>query len=512
MTTPLSVLIVEDTEDDALFVVRELRRGGFEVDSRRVQMADEMKAALSEEKWDVVISDYMLPGFGALEALEIAREACGDIPFIIVSGQIGEGVAVDALKAGADGYTTKDNLARLVPAVQREIRSAEVRRSRARAEAELRESQERYRQIVETATEGIWMLDGDGNTTYVNRQLADMLGYSPQEMLGTNISRHIAVESSLELRGILAGSALGDRLTSDLRFTGRDRRDVWTLFSSTAVCDDQGECAGYLGMLADITPRKNAERALQEAYSHEHRIADVLQRALLADVVRQVGPYRILSRYEPALDEAAVGGDFYDVFPLSERRVGILMGDVSGKGLQAAVYTAMARFMVRAYSHIDCDPTYVLAHLNSALHAHTPTELFVTLFFGVLDIETNSLVHAAAGHESTLLLREDGEVEALEATGPVAGAFNACEYGSGTHYLRPGDVLVAYTDGITEARTGSRMFGLEGIEQVLVDCAGKSGEEIIDELFARASAAAGGRLRDDAAVLVITAREESQME
>jgi DNA-binding response OmpR family regulator len=127
MSKPLHILIVEDSEDDALLLIRELRRGGFDPVSERVETPDAMRDSLEKRQWDIVISDYLMPRFSGLAALEIVRQSGLDLPVIIVSGNIGEDIAVGAMKAGAHDYIIKGNLARLVPAVQRELREAEAR-------------------------------------------------------------------------------------------------------------------------------------------------------------------------------------------------------------------------------------------------------------------------------------------------------------------------------------------------------------------------------------------------
>ncbi len=127
MSTPLHVLIVEDSEDDALLLERVLRRGGYDVTAERVCTAEAMQAALQNRAWDVVISDHSMPQFSSTGALTLLQGRWLDLPFIIVSGCIGEEVAVAAMKAGANDYILKSNLTRLVPAVERELREAENR-------------------------------------------------------------------------------------------------------------------------------------------------------------------------------------------------------------------------------------------------------------------------------------------------------------------------------------------------------------------------------------------------
>lgn len=145
MKKNLRLLLVEDSEDDALLLLRELRHAGFELVSARVDSAAAMAAALEDEVWDVIVSDYRMPQFTGLAALKLMQERGLDLPFILVSGAIGEDIAVQAMKAGAHDYLLKGSLARLAPAVERELRDAEARRQRKRAEAALRESEEQLR-------------------------------------------------------------------------------------------------------------------------------------------------------------------------------------------------------------------------------------------------------------------------------------------------------------------------------------------------------------------------------
>jgi len=159
MKKPLRVLVVEDSEFDAKMLIRLLNRGGYETIYERVQTADAMGAALAGKEWDLVLSDYNLPGFNATLALQLLQATQLDIPFIIVSGGIGEDVAVAAMKSGASDYLMKGNLARLVPAVERELRDAAVRHARRKAENEVRESEQRYRLLWETATDAILLMD-----------------------------------------------------------------------------------------------------------------------------------------------------------------------------------------------------------------------------------------------------------------------------------------------------------------------------------------------------------------
>src|SRR5206468_1460402 len=137
LTPPVRVLLIEDSEDDATLVVRALTRGGYDVVSERVDTSHALEAALARQMWDLAVADYTMPHFSGTAALRIVRDHDADMPFIFVSGTIGEDAAVEAMKTGAHDYIMKGNLKRLVPAVERELREASVRRDRRRVEQRL---------------------------------------------------------------------------------------------------------------------------------------------------------------------------------------------------------------------------------------------------------------------------------------------------------------------------------------------------------------------------------------
>jgi two-component sensor histidine kinase/ActR/RegA family two-component response regulator len=152
MPIPLRLVLVEDSEDDALLVERELRRGGFDPAVSRVETLDRLREVLGEGAWDAVLADFRLPGFTGLDALRAVQAAGLDVPFLLISGVIGEETAVEAMKAGVHDYLRKGDYARLVPALERELRDAGVRRERRRAEAELTQYREHLEELVRERT------------------------------------------------------------------------------------------------------------------------------------------------------------------------------------------------------------------------------------------------------------------------------------------------------------------------------------------------------------------------
>jgi PAS domain S-box-containing protein len=187
MPKPLHILIVEDSEDDSLLLIRQLRRAGYEPIYERVETPETMRAALARKHWDIIVSDYLMPHFSGVAALELLKSTGLDLPFIIVSGNIGEDIAVEAMKAGAHDYIIKGSLARLSPAVERELREAETRRNRKQTEDQLDQSRRRLAETLETINEGFFTLDNDWRFTYVNNEASEMWGKDKRDLIGTTL-------------------------------------------------------------------------------------------------------------------------------------------------------------------------------------------------------------------------------------------------------------------------------------------------------------------------------------
>jgi PAS domain S-box-containing protein len=314
---PLRVLIVEDSEDDAELLLFELRRGGFEVDYRRVQTAAAMREALRPNAWDVVVSDFSMPDFTAVDALEVLRASGLDLPFILVSGTIGEETAVQGLKAGANDFLTKGRLARLIPAIERELREAQVRRDRRRAREALRESELKYRRIVETAQEGIWVFDASYRTTYVNARMAKMLGTTAEAIAGAAFDQFLDEESKTVEIFKPPANSLGEHHV--LKLKRRTGGEFWASVSSNLMTDDTGRQLGALAMITDITEQRQLQAQLMTsdrmvsmgmlAAGVVHEIHNPLA-AVLANLDLAIGDLSGLGTTGPSHDEVstALGG------------------------------------------------------------------------------------------------------------------------------------------------------------------------------------------------------------
>ena len=263
------ILMVEDSEDDALLALRALRRGGFEVTYRRVQTAAELTAALAEGHWDAVLSDYNLPGFNGIRALDIFRSAGLDIPFIVISGTIGEETAVDLMKAGASDYIMKHNLARLAPALDRELKEAQ-RRAEGRSvnrERELAmEEVHKLSQAIAQSPVSVLITDRQGLIEYVNPYFCQTSGYGFDELIGRNPriiqSGTTPVQTYQQMwQALLSGQEWRGEMVN--RKKSGDL--YWERIVASPITDAGGEITHYIGVKEDITQQKCSELELRRA-------------------------------------------------------------------------------------------------------------------------------------------------------------------------------------------------------------------------------------------------------
>ena len=263
MSTSICVLIVEDSQSDTFLEVHELRRSGYDPIFERVETAKAFTAALAQRTWDIVIADYSMPHFDGLTALRLLQESGLDLPFILVSGAIGEETAVAAMKAGAHDYVMKDNLARLGPTVRRELHEAQVRLARQQAEKALQESEEKYRLLVENAQEAI-VVAQDGLLKFVNPKGLEFAGYSQQEMASMPFAEMIHPDDRETTLQTYLKYLRGEESPPiyQLRFVDKFGSIKW-LESNVVLVTWEGRPA-TLSFLSDITERRRAEEALRQ--------------------------------------------------------------------------------------------------------------------------------------------------------------------------------------------------------------------------------------------------------
>jgi PAS domain S-box-containing protein len=310
MASTLRVLIVEDDENDALLLARQLRKGGLEVEFQRVDTEAAMAAACDARTWDVVISDVSMPRFTAAAALALVRQRQGDCPFIVVSGVIDEEMAVSLLRSGAHDFILKGRLARLVPAVERELREWHTRRARHEAEEARRVSEERYALAARGANDGIWDWDVVAGAVYLSPRWKGILGHGDDE-IGTAPEEWLDRIHPDNRAGVRAGIAAHlaqevPHLAVEHRLRHRDGGWRWVLARGVAVRHEDGTPCRMAGSLTDITAGKQAEQALRQA-------KDELEGALMAKTrflaaashdLRQ--PFQSMRLYQHMLAEKVV--------------------------------------------------------------------------------------------------------------------------------------------------------------------------------------------------------------
>jgi diguanylate cyclase (GGDEF)-like protein/PAS domain S-box-containing protein len=253
--TRLRALIVEDSEDDALLLADQLKRAYFQLEWQRLDTEQALLEAL-EQEWDIVFSDYSMPYFSGARALEIVKRHAPDTPFIFVSGTIGEETAVAGMKAGAQDYVMKGNLARLVPAVHRELADARMRRERRSAEQTVR----KLSQVVEQAADSVFITDPQGRIQYVNPAFERLTGFTAAEAVGATPAliksgRHDATFFQRLWDTILAGRAFQDTLVNR-------RKDGALFYEEKTIAplfDDAMRISSFVSTGRDVTDKIRAE-------------------------------------------------------------------------------------------------------------------------------------------------------------------------------------------------------------------------------------------------------------
>jgi len=277
VNTPVKVLMIEDSEGDAKLTLRALKIGGFNVTHLRVQTAAAMKAGLEREPWDAIISDFQMPGFTGMDALNIFRSTGLDIPFILVSGTIGEEFAANAMKAGASDYVMKENLARLAPALERELKEAQDRAEHRLAQGALLDSEERFRQIAENIRDVFYLRDADSRRMlYVSPAYEEVWGRSCESLYANPQSWTDAIHpndrapASEKLKsGILAG-----KYEFTYRIVRPDGAIRLVKTRGYPVRDESGKIVRFAGVAEDITESSEAAQELKTSLEEFRTLAE----------------------------------------------------------------------------------------------------------------------------------------------------------------------------------------------------------------------------------------------
>ncbi|MEJ2757402.1 MAG: PAS domain S-box protein, partial [Anaerolineales bacterium] len=279
----LKVLILEDNQADALLIAHELKRAGFSIDWVRVDKAETFFSEL-QSKPDLILADYSLPQFNALEALAILKNEHLEIPFIVISGVITEETAVRCIKEGANDYLLKDRLGRLGTAVEQALAENQLRQEKLQTEQALEESEAKYRNLFEESREAIFTTDINGIITECNPAFESFLGYTREEVLGVPLADFFANPDEIAtLYEARQERGFARNLELQFRHKSGELRDV--LFTESVLEGEKEEKQSFLGIARDITERKRSQRememivsvnaALRNASNREEMVATV---------------------------------------------------------------------------------------------------------------------------------------------------------------------------------------------------------------------------------------------
>ena len=269
MAKPIRVLLIEDSEDDATLIILELKREGYKPYYKRVETKKDMEYSLDNEKWDVIISDFSMPQFSGSEALEVLKRKNINLPFIVISGTIGENVAVDMMKKGADDYIMKDNFKRLVASIEREIRETKNRESKIKAEYDLREA---YNIINKSPTAAfLWRNEKEWPVEFVTENIEKILGYTPEELISGKISyKKIIHPDDLKRVEKEISEYSKEKINSSFshdpyRIITKKKEIKWIDDKKEIRRNKYGNITHYQGIIEDITEKKKAEEILRDS-------------------------------------------------------------------------------------------------------------------------------------------------------------------------------------------------------------------------------------------------------
>jgi len=289
MTHKLNVLMIEDIPSDAELALAQLRRSGIDCALTRVDSEPTLRDALDAQRPDIVLSDFSLPGFGGVAALNIVLERSPGTPFVFLSGTIGEETAIELIKQGATDYVLKDRPARLVTAVKRALAEAEVRRQRVAAERALRETTQRLDSILRTLAEAVWSVSVDRRLLfYVNPCTEAVYGCSASQLYADPmlLFRCIDPEDHERVNAAWAAIPETDRLDLHYRITRPDGSPRWLHHRAWSVRDERGAVLRIDGIARDITERRRHEAQIEHLATHD-ALTDLPNRGLLADRLGQ---------------------------------------------------------------------------------------------------------------------------------------------------------------------------------------------------------------------------------
>lgn len=305
----------------------------------------------------------------------------------------------------------------------------------------------------------------------------------------------VAYSPRLEYADVQAEEGLASMLCAPLRTGGHAMGAVAVYSREIRHWEDH-----ELNMLMALAGQGAMAVQNAENYQNQLGIARLVEQNLAPQMNVPIRGLDVGHRYLPAKQ---VGGDYYDVFELTDGRLGILMADVAGKSVQAAVHTAKGKYFIRALGHEGASPAEVLARTNTLIHADTRIETFISVFYAVLESDRRRLVYCNAGHPAPLLVRGGSTIVPLERADLLVGILATPSYSEHAVDLEPGDTIILTTDGVTEARGEKGLYGHEHLRKCVAQLSHLNAQETADCILEDVLRHSGARTRDDIAILVV---------
>jgi PAS domain S-box-containing protein len=367
-------------------------------------------------------------------------------------------------------------------------------------------------EIIQSTMDAIIILDEEQRIRVFNRAAEQTFGCTAVHAMGQSIDRFIPERFRPAHRRHIQRFGNSGATNRSMQSPGtlcalRANGEEFPIEATISHVTVKGRQA-FTVILRDLTERARAEaerQRLADVLEQEQRVIAALTQRCLGEPPRMPG-LEIACVYQPALTAERVGGDYYDFFRLEHGLLAVVVGDVCGKGLPAALHAITTRNMLRAYAREDSDPAAILSRLNRALqHEMDDYSIFVTLVYLIIDLEAGCLVYAVAGHPPPVLFDpERRRCSRLEVTGGIVGGIPEIRFRTEVTCFPPGAVLAIFTDGVTEAGgPGDPLLADGGVSEILVESAHLDTEAIANTILARATERARGSLPDDVAIVVI---------
>ncbi|MFQ5822110.1 MAG: PAS domain S-box protein [Candidatus Heimdallarchaeota archaeon] len=375
---------------------------------------------------------------------------------------------------------------------------------RKKAEEELYLQKTYLEKLFNSAPEAIVWHDNNDIVVNVNDEFTTMFGYSREEAIGRPINELVAPEELQDEASMFSHKVIhGERVEADSIRKRKDGTlfDVWIL---GAPIIHEGKQIGVYAIYRDITERKKTEEA-RIRLKEEARMARDIQVNLLPKSNPEISGYDIAGMSLPALN---VGGDYYDFIRLDEHQLAVGLGDVSGKGLAAALVMSNLQATIRGQTFFDGNANECLQRANKLLFGSTDSKTFVSLFYGILDTQKNALCYANAGQNTPLIFSPDKKPLPLKTHGLALGMQEDVSYQKDEISINPGDRLLIYSDGITEAMN-ERMeeFGDEKLREIVQRYSGDSAGTLIEKIIAAVTLHFGDASQNDDMTIIILKRK-----